>query len=87
MKKRPLLVDVRRSKTSLLKLANNGIEKESKGVGRNMWISLKLFLEVVIKGKSNSWDFRTSSQSATATKHTMQNIVMAAVEFSFDNAA
>ena len=76
---------VRRSKTSLLKLTNNGIERESKGVGRDMWISLKLFLEAVIKGKTNSWDFRISSQSATVTKHTMQNIVVATVEFSFDN--
>ena len=78
---------VRRSKTSLLKLTNNGIGRESKGVGRDMWISLKLFLEVVIKGKSNSWDVRTSSPRATATKHTIQNIVMATLEFSFDNTA
>ena len=38
---------------------NNETERESKGVGLDMWISVKLFLEVVIKRKSNSWDVRT----------------------------
>ena len=36
-----------------------GTEEKSLGVVRDMWISLKLFLEVVIKRKSNSWDVRT----------------------------
>ena len=48
--------------TSLLQKAkrvNNGTEEKSLGVVRDMWISLKLFLGVVIKRKSNSWDLRT----------------------------
>ena len=54
-----------------------------------MWISLKLFLAVVIKRKFNSWDvrsfnrlFETSSSShVTAPKQTRQNVVMATVEY------
>ena len=34
-------------------------ERESLGVGRDMWLSPKLFWEVVIKRKSHSWDART----------------------------
>ena len=42
---------------------NKGTESKTEGeslsVGRDMWLSPKLFLEVVIKRKSNSWDART----------------------------
>ena len=38
---------------------NNETKGKSEGVGRDTWISLKLFLEVVIKRKSNSCDVRT----------------------------
>ena len=38
---------------------NHGTERESWGVGRDMGISLRLLLEVVIKRKSNSWDLST----------------------------
>ena len=35
---------------------NNATDRESWGVGRDMSISLKLFLEDVIKRKYNYWD-------------------------------
>ena len=38
---------------------NNETEGKSEGVGRDMWISLKLFLEVVIKRKYDSCAVRT----------------------------
>ena len=38
---------------------NNETKGKSEGVGRDTWSSLKLFLEVVIKRKSNSCDVRT----------------------------
>ena len=38
---------------------NNETKGKSEGVGSDTWISLKLFLEVVIKRKSNSCDVRT----------------------------
>ena len=50
-----------------------------------MWISLKLFLEVVIKRKSNSWDVRTF-KSSPEIRSSLQNNAMASVEFSLDKA-
>ena len=57
-----------------------------------MWISLQLFLEVVINGSLNTGTsahfnrfFEMSSTSrATASNKTMQNIVSATVELSLD---
>ena len=74
-------------------MENDGTQRESQGFGRDTWISLTLFLEVVIKRKSNAWEVRpferlfetASSTCLSAWKQTMKNIVMATVEFSLDN--
>ena len=65
---------------------------ESWGVGRDVWISLKLFLEVVIKQKPalipetkahfNRLTETSRSPHVTASKQTMQNIVIMTVESS-----
>ena len=46
-----------------------------------MWISLKLFLEVVIKGKSNSWDARIMFYDSLVT--TPNNDLLTTLDTSF----
>ena len=67
----------------------NGTERNFKGVNQDVQISLKLVLVVHLNGiipetcaHLNRWFETPSRPCATASKQTMQNVVMATVQFS-----